>query len=151
MIVKKPPGATSQAQHRTSLLIACPRGLIAVRLAEVLQTEKLYRSLRRREEPLVKIKSTPSLAIYGAKLRRGHFGFEIQLARSPKTLKRRVFRNAASQFILIFKCNRPGGWVRSRTVSHCTSFGRIERSHRPRAIPPHIAGNTTVRAPSRSE
>ena len=62
------------------------------------------------------------LAIYGAKLRRGYFGFQIQLVRSPKTLERHVFRNAASQFILIFKCNRPGGWVRSRTVSTWGEF-----------------------------
>jgi len=56
----------------------------------------------------LELKSTPNLAIYGANLRRAYFGFQIQLVRSPETLKRRVFRNAASQFILIFECNRPG-------------------------------------------
>src|SRR6516225_370107 len=62
-----------------------------MRLAEALQTVKLYRRLRRGEEPLIRIEIRPKPRILRRETAARLCRFQIQLIRSPKTAKKACF------------------------------------------------------------
>ena len=65
--------------------------LFAVRSAEALQTGKIYRPLRRREEPLIRITIRPKSRILRRETAARLCRFQIQLIRSPKTAEKACF------------------------------------------------------------
>ena len=62
-----------------------------MRLAEALQTVKLYRRLRRGEEPLIRIEIRPKPRILRRETAARLCRFQIQLIRSPKTAEKACF------------------------------------------------------------